>query len=194
MLFLVRPPTGLPSVAAFGPGVRRALAVRSGHQPDISVSSGASAIVHRVKLRLNLNDSGPSAQADLDRLIDAQLRAEHDGDVEGILAAMDDAVVHDLVGATENPIQGLEAVRRRYHDLLAATVHERDVPLRRLYGRDFVLDEHVWSGRLTGRAFEIDGHGRSLSHRVLWLVEVRDGRIVRETVWNDLVAIRRQLE
>ena len=133
------------------------------------------------------------AQADLDRLVDAQLRAEHDGDIEAILASMADAIVHDVVGSTDNPIQGLEAVRRRYHDLLAATVHERDVPLRRLYGPDFVLDEHVWSGRLTGRAFDIDGHGRWISHRVLWLLEVRDGRIVRETVWNDLSAIRRQL-
>jgi hypothetical protein len=27
-----------------------------------------------------------------------------------------------------------------------------------------------------------------------WLIEIRDGRIVRQTVWNDLSAIRRQLE
>jgi ketosteroid isomerase-like protein len=138
-------------------------------------------------------DLDEDRQADLDRLVDGQLRAEHDGDVEAILASMAATVVHDLVGSADNPIHGLEAVRRRYQDLLAATVHERDVPLRRLYGQDHVLDEHVWSGRLTGRAFEIDGHGRWLSYRVLWLLEVRDGRIVRETVWHDLAAIRRQL-
>ena len=45
------------------------------------------------------------------------------------------------------------------------------MPLRRLYGTDFVFDEHVWSGRLTGRAFDLDGHGRWISHRVLWLLE-----------------------
>jgi predicted ester cyclase len=138
-------------------------------------------------------DLDEDRQADLDRLVDGQLRAEHDGDVEAILASMAATVVHDLVGSADNPIHGLEAVRRRYQDLLAATVHERDVPLRRLYGQDHVLDEHVWSGRLTGRAFEIDGHGRWLSYRVLWLLEVRNGRIVRETVWHDLAAIRRQL-
>jgi hypothetical protein len=137
--------------------------------------------------------SHPVSHADLDRLVDGQLRAEHDGDIEAILEPMTDAIVHDVVGATDNPVQGLEAVRRRYHDQLAATVHEQDLPLRRLYGNDFVLDEHVWSGRLTGRAFEIDGHGRWMSHRVLWLLEVRHGRIIRETVWNDLPAIRRQL-
>src|SRR5664279_297854 len=119
----------------------------------------------------------PDGRADLDQLVNAQLRAEHDGDVEALLAPMAATIVHDVVGSTNNAVQGLEAVRRRYHDLLAATVHERDVPLRRLYGPGFVRD----------------GHGRWISHRVLGLMEVRDGRIVRETVWNDIEAIRRQL-
>ena len=135
----------------------------------------------------------PESRAQLDRLVDAQLRAEHDGDVEAILAPMAASISHDVVGSASISVHGLEAVRRRYRDLLAATVHERDVPLRRLYGPGFVLDEHVWSGRLTGRAYELDGHGRWISHRVLWLMEVRDGQIVRETVWNDIEAIRRQL-
>ena len=136
-------------------------------------------------------DEGERAQ--LDRLVDAQLRAEHDADIEAIVAPMADSIVHDVVGSSDNPIRGREAVRRRYRDVLAATVHERDLPLRRLYGKDFVLDEHVWCGRLTGRAFDIDGRGRWLSHRVLWLLEVQDGQIVRQTVWNDLPAIRKQL-
>jgi hypothetical protein len=133
------------------------------------------------------------ARADLDRLVDDRLRAEHDGDLEAILAPMADAIVHDVIGSPAGAIHGLEAVRRRYGDLLAATVHEQDTPLRRLYGPDFVLDEHLWSGRLTGRAFGIDGHGRWLRHRVLWLLEVKEGQIVRETVWNDLASIQRRL-
>lgn len=132
-------------------------------------------------------------RAGLDRVVDGQLRARHDGDIEAILASMSDTVVLDVVGSQESPSQGLEAVRRRYRDLLAATIHERDVPVRRLYGRGFVLDEHAWQGRVTGRAFDIEGHGRWMSHRELCLFEVRDGRIVRETIWNDLAAIRRQL-
>jgi hypothetical protein len=139
------------------------------------------------------HDLDPDDRADLDRLVDGQLRAEHDGDIEGILAPMTAGIVHEVIGLADDPIHGLEAVRHRYRDLLAASVHERDVPIRRRYGRGFVLDEHVWSGRLTGRAFDIDGRGRWLSHRVLWLLEVQDGRIVRETVWNDLSAIRKQL-
>ncbi len=138
-------------------------------------------------------DPATDDRANLGRIVDAHLLAEHDGDIEAILAPMAEAVLHDVVGSTENPLQGIEAVRRRYRDQLAVTIHERDVPLRRLYGPDFVLDEQLWQGRLTGRAFEIDGHGRWVSYRVLRLLEVRDGRIVRQTVWNDLAAIRRQL-
>ena len=107
---------------------------------------------------------------------------------------MADSIVHDVVGSADGPVHGLAAVRRRYQEFLTATVHERDVPIRRLYGKDFVFDEHAWHGRLTGHAFDIDGHGRWISDRVLWLLEVRDGRIVRQTVWNDLAAITRQLE
>jgi hypothetical protein len=105
-----------------------------------------------------------AGRAELDQLVDVQLRAEHDGDIEAILASMAETVVH-----------------------------ERDVPLRRLYGPNFVLDEHVWSGRLTGRAFGLEGHGRWISHRAVWLLEVHGGRIARETIWNDVEAIRRQL-
>ena len=141
-----------------------------------------------------VDDLDSNARADLDRLVEGQLRAEHDGDIEGILAPMSDAIVHEIVGLAADPIEGIEAVRQRYRDLLAASVHEHDVPIRRRYGTHFVLDEHIWSGRLTGRAFGIDGHGRQLSHRVLWLFEIDRGRIVRETIWNDLSAIQRQLQ
>jgi hypothetical protein len=153
----------------------------------ISVWSAGGAIVAVMK---PYQEAG---RAELDQLVDVQLRAEHDGDIEAILASMAETVVHDMVGSLDNPIHGLAAVRGRYRDVLAATVHERDVPLRRLYGPNFVLDEHVWSGRLTGRAFGLEGHGRWISHRAVWLLEVHGGRIARETIWNDVEAIRRQL-
>ena len=37
---------------------------------------------------------------------------------------MADGVVHEVVGSTDNPVQGLEAVRRRDRDQLAVTVQE----------------------------------------------------------------------
>ena len=140
-----------------------------------------------------ISDPVAERRTTLDGIVDAHLRAEHDGDLEAILAPMATAILHDVVGSSENPVHGLDAVRRRYRDQLAVTIHERDVPVRRLYGPDFVLDEQLWQGRLTGRSFDVDGHGRWLSYRVLRLLEVRDERIVRETVWTDVAAIRRQL-
>ena len=47
------------------------------------------------------------------------MRAEHDGDIEGILAPMSAAISHEIVGLADAPIHGLEAVRQRYRDLLA---------------------------------------------------------------------------
>lgn len=140
-----------------------------------------------------ISDPGADGRAKLDGIVDAHLRAEHDGDLEAILAPMASAILHDVVGSPENPVHGLDAVRQRYRDQLAVTIHERDVPVRRLYGPDFVLDEQLWQGRLTGRSFDVDGDGRWVSYRVLRLLEVRDERIVRETVWTDVAALRRQL-
>jgi hypothetical protein len=97
----------------------------------------------------------------------------------------------DLAGSLTDQLG--HAVRHRYQEFLTATVHERDVPIRRLYGQDFVFDEHSSHGLVIGRAFEIDGHGRWISYRALWLLEIRDGLISRQTVWNDIFAIRRQL-
>ena len=143
---------------------------------------------------MNADSAADHAARDrLDRLVDGQLRAQHDGDLEAIVASMAPGVVYDVVGADDNPIQGIAAVRHRYRELVGSTLHERDVPVRRLYGPDFVLDEHLWQGRVIGRAFGHDGRGRWLSHRELCLLEVRDDRIVRQTIWNDAAAIGRQL-
>jgi hypothetical protein len=175
-------PCGPPRVAAILAGV-----------PERSAAVSVWSAVRSKVLDMDSLQPGDDERRNLDRLVDAQLRAEHDADIEAILALMSDAVVHDVVGLADNPVRGLVAVRRRYQAFLGATVHLRDEPLARRYGAGFVIDEHVWSGRLTGRAFDIDGHGRQLDHRVLWLLEVADGRIVREVIWNDVQAIRRQL-
>lgn len=111
-------------------------------------------------------DPADDARAVLDGIVDGLLRAEQDVDLAAILAPMADGVVRDVVRSPDNPTQGLGALLRRpYCDQLAAKVHERNVPLRRLSGWGFVLDEQAWLSRLTGRAFEIDGHRRWLNHR-----------------------------
>jgi len=64
-------------------------------------------------------DRYEDGQADLDRLVDARLRPEHDGDIEAILAPLAEAIVHDVVGSIDSPFQGCDAVRGRYAERIS---------------------------------------------------------------------------
>jgi uncharacterized protein len=146
------------------------------------------------RVHLTIENTGDAGRrAELDRLVDAHLHAESQGDVETLLAGMTDDVEHEMLGAADNPARGKDAVRARYLERFANTASERDVPLRRLYGDGFVVDEMIWEGRVTGRLGPLVGAGRRVSHRVLHVFEVRDGRISLESVYPDTAAILRQL-
>jgi uncharacterized protein len=129
----------------------------------------------------------------LDLLVDTYLHALRDGDVETALSTLADDVELDLVGSALDSIRGRDAVRAHHLSEFANTMHERDVPLRRLYGPGFVVDELIWEGRITGRVGRLIGNGRRVSHRVLRIFEVRDGRVARQSVYTDFAAITRQL-
>ena len=65
----------------------------------------------------------------------------------------------------------------------ANTMHERDVPLRRLYGDGFVVDEMIWEVRITGRVGSLVGNGRRVTQRILRIFELRDGRVAHQSVY-----------
>jgi uncharacterized protein len=129
----------------------------------------------------------------VDQLIDDHFRFEATGDVEAVLATLTDDVIHDVVGNPDGPLQGKAAVRRFYEALYADLQHTGHIPLRRLYGDSFVVDEVVWEGRAVGRPFGLEGRGRPVKFRLLHVFEFRDGLIARENVWTDLAALREQL-
>ena len=97
-------------------------------------------------------------------------------------------------GFPGGPARGKEAVRAFYERLFADIAGERTDPVRRLYGPDFLVDEVVWHGRAVGRPFGFDGGNRPFSHRLLHVLEFRDGLICRENVWLDFAAIAEQLK
>ena len=136
---------------------------------------------------------GDDRRAGLDRLVDAYLRAERAGDVETMLDAVSDDVEHEMFGAGDNPVRGREGLRARSLAHFANQATERQIPLRRLYGDGFVVDEAVWEGRITGRLGPWVGAGRRVSHRVLRIFEVQNGRIARVSVYPDFAAIVPQL-
>jgi uncharacterized protein len=129
----------------------------------------------------------------IDLLVDTYLHALRDGDVETALSTLADDVELDLVGGSPSSIRGKDAVRAHHLSEFANTMHERDVPLRRLYGPGFVVDELIWEGRITGRVGPLVGNGRRVSHSVLRIFEVREGCVARQSVYTDFAAIARQL-
>jgi steroid delta-isomerase-like uncharacterized protein len=129
----------------------------------------------------------------IDHVIDEHFRQEADGDVEGTLKTLTDDVVHDVVGDPAGELHGPGAVAQRYGHLFSNVKGERADVKHRLYGENFVVDDKIWTARVTGQFMGIPGHGRRISIRVLHVFEFRDGLISRENVWIDAGAAIAQL-
>jgi len=129
----------------------------------------------------------------IDHIIDEHFRQEADGDVEGTLKTLTGDVVHDVVGDPAGELHGPGAVAQRYGHLFSNVKGERADVKHRLYGENFVVDDKIWTARVTGQFMGIPGHGRRISIRVLHVFEFRDGLISRENVWIDAGAAIAQL-
>ena len=92
------------------------------------------------------------------------------------------------------PTHGREQARAFYENLFTDLSESEVESIRRLYGKDFLVDESMWRGRAPGRPFGLEGRDRLLEFRLLHVVEfAANGDIKRENVWLDLAAIIRQL-
>jgi uncharacterized protein len=130
---------------------------------------------------------------DMDRLMDDHLAFEAAGDIEAVLAAFSDDAEHEVVSLGAGPRRGKSDIRDFYEGLFTALKQDEIVPVRRQYGRDFMVDEAIWTGEADGTMFGAEGRRGRVSYRLLHILEFRDGQIVRERVWKDTEAIRRQL-
>ena len=126
-------------------------------------------------------------------LLERHFEAQQKRDVDGILATYADDVVHDAVGRDPNPLHGKSAVGAFYQESLPDLENTKVLPLRRLYGEDFVVDESLVDGYAHGRPFDMEGYSRPVRFRILRIFEFRDGLIARETAWFDIIAVQRQL-
>jgi uncharacterized protein len=126
--------------------------------------------------------------------LDEHFGYESRDDVEGVLATLAPDVVHDIVGAPTGPTSGRESARGFYEQLFADLAEGSVQSLRRLHGRNFIVDESLWRGTAPGRPFGVEGRGRPLEFRLLHVMEFSErGDISRENVWVDMAAILRQL-
>jgi ketosteroid isomerase-like protein len=131
--------------------------------------------------------------AEMDRIMDEHLAFEAVGDTDAVLAAFDDDAEHEVIGVSPRPSRGKREIRAFYDTLFTSLKQDEVVPVRRQYGPDFLVDEAIWTGKAHGALFGAEDRQGRVSYRLLHILEFRDGRIVRERVWKDTEAIRRQL-
>lgn len=130
---------------------------------------------------------------EMDAILDRHYEFEANDDVDGVLSTLTDDIEHDVVGFPGAPLHGKDAARTLYEHLFADIKGEHVIPRVRLYGPNFLVDEVMWEGRAVGTPFGFDGRNRPFRHRLLHVLEFRDGLIARENVWLDFAAIAAQL-
>ena len=129
----------------------------------------------------------------MDRLIEAHLKAEMAGDSAGSIAMYTEDVEHDVVGTPHGPLHGKEAAQGFYDQLINDISTEEMIPTRRYYGEDFCVIEHICNVTVPGTFLCVAGNGRRISFRLLHIWEFREGLISRENVWMDGGSIVAQL-
>lgn len=130
----------------------------------------------------------------MDQKIDEHFGFEAADDVAGVLATLAPGATHDIVGHPTGPTRNRDDIRAFYEGMFGDLSDGSVQPLHRLYGENFLVDESLWSGLAPGRPFGLDGRNRPLSFRLLHVVEFSDdGRIQKEQVWFDMMAIFKQL-
>jgi predicted ester cyclase len=132
--------------------------------------------------------------AQMDRKMDEHFGFEAADNVEGVLATLAPDANHDIVGWPAGPTRGRQNARPFYESLFTDLADGKVRSVKRLYGKDFLVDESVWEGTAAGRPFGLRGRGRPLRFRLLHVFEFSGrGDIQREQVWVDLASIIQQL-
>ena len=92
-------------------------------------------------------------------------------------------------------LTSLAQVRAYYEMLFPSLRGESVMPIMRLYGDDFLVDETLWTGEITdGHWCLCDGMSGSGSFRLLHVFDfAADGKIKSERAWVDLAAIQQRL-
>jgi SnoaL-like domain len=130
----------------------------------------------------------------MDLIINRHFEYEATDDVAGVVGSLARNVEHEVIPSPAGTQTDHAKIADFYRMLFADLKGENVTPLRRLYGKDFVVDESLWHGRIeNGRVFLCDGMSGKVSFRLLHVFELEGDKIKREQVWCDLAAIQRQL-
>ena len=130
----------------------------------------------------------------MDEIINQHFRYEATDDVAGVVGSLAEKIEHEVVPSPVGMQTDRAKIASFYSMLFADLKGEHVTPLRRLYGKDVVVDESLWQGRIeNGRIFRCEGRSGEVSFRLLHVFELEGEKIKREQVWCDLAAIQKQL-
>jgi predicted ester cyclase len=130
----------------------------------------------------------------MDEIINQHFRYEATDAAAGVVGSLAEKIEHEVVPSPVGMQTDCAKIASFYSMLFADLKGERVTPLRRLYGKDFVVDESLWHGRIeNGRIFRCEGRSGKVSFRLLHVFELEGDKIKREQVWCDLAAIQKQL-
>ena len=129
------------------------------------------------------------------KLLDTYVERYNNGDLDGVMDLYADDAVQ---GMPDGTFKGRAAIRERLAMELAACpdVHHT---VRSFVGRgDFFADEWTFAGTHTGTFVMPDGTevpptGKRLEVQGMEVVEVRDGKIVLNTLYYDMMSVVAQM-
>ncbi len=131
--------------------------------------------------------------AAMDEVLNQHFMFEATDDVDGVVSTLTDDVKHNVAGSPYGELTGKDAARDLYVELFGDLKGEGVEPVARWHGDDFVVDEVIWSGRIEdGKLLGLPGRSGRVSARLLHVLEFREGKISRENVWMDVVAVAAQ--
>jgi ketosteroid isomerase-like protein len=130
---------------------------------------------------------------EMDRLMDEHFAYEAANDVDGVLSTMADDAEHDPIGFPSGPQRGKPAIRALYEIVFANLKQESYQQLHRYYGDNSLIDEVLYTGTINGQLVGLEGKEGRATWRMLHVMEFRDGKIIRENLWQDYDAVRQQL-
>lgn len=130
---------------------------------------------------------------EMDVVFERHCAAEAAKDVDAILATLGDDATHDVVGDPLGTLTDRSMIAKRYRELFDVLDEDSMDSLRRYHGPDFLVDDSLFVGTVTGDFMGMPGGNRQVSFRILHVCEFRDGRMSRENVWLDTAAIMQQL-
>lgn len=130
----------------------------------------------------------------MDAVMARHFEAEATHDRAGILATLTEDAEHEPVGFPGAPFHNHDELMGFYEALFAELEQHEIVPVRRLHGRNFLVDEVQYRGRAYNEfmGFEFGTQGKPVDFRLLHVCEFEGDRISREQVWLDVNAIRFQ--